>query len=364
MTYTSLHVDQDKARQKLNSALAAAKQVATPQSKYASDIGPVILGSHLTYRYTLITSLLAKAVEPRVNALALQAGADFDNAFDARSLCHAVIVPFERAQLQGRLGRSNEPYLNKPARHKALSTDNAVRRGSDTRTLQRCISILTRCTGSEADVALADAIRFTLQRPVISDQVVRVDGDESLHESLSTFGETIITESHEGETCALLAGLAFFLLSTMSKEELEIRVHPVNQSGASSKEVLDVDVYVSEKLTYSAEVKDKPFTKQDLEHAANKVRAAGFDKMFFILGPRARQEDEGNLEVEVGSSTGVGISTISASQFFNVAHGLSIDTLDGATVWQQIVDICTTARFKQSTITFVQGVAREVGLIE
>lgn len=363
MIFISLQVDHNRAKDELVNALAVASKLTSPQSKFSREIATVILGNHLTYRYILITNLLAKVIEPRVNALALQSGADFNNAFDSRSLCHKVFVPFERDHLQGRLGRSNEPYLNKPARHKALSSDNAVRRGYDLNILNTCILILSTCTASEAKAALADSIFFTLQRSVISDHIANTSSTASLKISLAHFGEKIIAESHEGETCALLTGLSFYLLSTISTKELVIKVHPVNQSGASSKEILDIDVFIESKLRFTAEVKDKSYSKQDFEHAANKVRAAEFDSMFFILGPRANQIDNGNLEDIVFASTGITVTTISILNFYKMSLALSSSTTDINQIWSTVVAMCNQARFKQTTLSFLKKVALDTGLI-
>ena len=86
-------------------------------SKDCQDaIESIILGDHLTFRYVLLTALLAKNVDSKIHMRSLQAKAKFKHPYDARSLCHKVIVPFEKATLEGRLGDSNEPFLNKPAR--------------------------------------------------------------------------------------------------------------------------------------------------------------------------------------------------------------------------------------------------------
>ena len=63
------------------------------------------------------------------------------------------------------LGGSNEPFLNKPARHKELSTNNAVRRGRDTKLLKLCIKVLSSLKSSkQAITALEDAIYFSFLR--------------------------------------------------------------------------------------------------------------------------------------------------------------------------------------------------------
>ena len=115
----------------------------------AKAIQTVLMGSHKTYRYILVNALLAKATNNEVNALSLQKGDGKKGKYDARSLCHKVLVPFERLRLQGCLGDSNEPFLNKPARFVILSTSNAVRAGRDRETLESVIDILSSITSSE-----------------------------------------------------------------------------------------------------------------------------------------------------------------------------------------------------------------------
>lgn len=68
-----------------------------------------------TYRYVLPTQLLAKVVDMQLDARSVQAGSGLSGAFDARSLCHEVIVPFDREN-DSVLGGSSSPYLNNPLR--------------------------------------------------------------------------------------------------------------------------------------------------------------------------------------------------------------------------------------------------------
>lgn len=366
MSYTSVHLSHDKAKKKLECALMKALSQGKPVSIYKYQIEQVILGSHLTYRYILITNLLAKATDGSVNALALQVGANFDGAFDSRSLCHKVLVPFERKELQKRLGGSNEPYLNKPARHKALSVDNAVRRGKDRELLEACIYILSECSQVDAELALIDALFFTLSRSSISDNttVVSSDGNISAHNALKMFSIKLLAVSSEGEVCALLAGLAFHLFSCSLSGMFDIRVHPVNQSGASSKEILDIDVYSEGNLRFVAEVKDKKYSKEDVDHAANKVKLAKHNSMVFLEGPNAKTQMSEIEITEIEQKHGVYISIVPIKAFFMTALGLCSRNLDTATTWKIIVEIAQNARLKQDTIKFIQQTAAEVGIID
>jgi hypothetical protein len=138
-------IDTDRANEIL---LEAFQSECIRNDKLTNAIRSILLGTHKTYKYILITGLLAKATNQSVNPLALQSGAPLAGAYDARSLCHKVIVPFEREYLSNALGGSNEPFLNKPARFTHLSDNNAVRRGSDKETLVSLIDILGGYSGA------------------------------------------------------------------------------------------------------------------------------------------------------------------------------------------------------------------------
>ena len=87
------------------------------------NIRQIIRGKTKSFKYALLTQLLAKLIDPTVNALAIQKQANTKGAFDARSFCRKVIVRFEKECLQGVLGKSEDPYVSKPLRHAMISLD-------------------------------------------------------------------------------------------------------------------------------------------------------------------------------------------------------------------------------------------------
>lgn len=366
MANGSINLDHEVARKLLVSTLEKVKdQKFSPSSQYTSEIRDVILGSHLTFRYILITNLLAKSIHPGVHPLALQAKADLNGAFDSRSLCHKVFVPFEREQLGGKLGRSNEPYLNKPARFPALSAGNAVRKGYDLSILHKSIGILEKIKGVElAKIALADALYYTLQRQTDVAEVADVEGDATLHQMLYSFASKVIARSGEGETSAIVSGLAFSLYGKILKENFDIRVHPVNQAGSSSNETLDIDVYRNKELAYTAEVKDKNFTFSDVDHASNKVKMAGHDSFFFILGPQANPQGM-SLEAMMGeiAKTNVKVTFVRIDNFYNTLLGFSPVDLDAKFAWDNVEKFMKDARIKDLSRSHIVDCAKSVGLI-
>ena len=58
----------------------------------------------------------------------------------------------------------------------------------------------------------------------------------------------------------------------------------MNQSGASSKEVGDIDIFKEETFHYAIEVKDKDFNSYDLEHAFSKIISSQMEtKCNFVM---------------------------------------------------------------------------------
>jgi hypothetical protein len=102
----------------------------------------IITNTHITYKYILLNALLGRSCM-NVNPLVLQKLSKLKDSWDARTLCHKVVVPFEKDVLQQRLGGSNEPFLNKPARFPELALTNAVRRGNDLQILKDLITLLS-----------------------------------------------------------------------------------------------------------------------------------------------------------------------------------------------------------------------------
>lgn len=259
-------------------------------------ISEILRGTHKTYRYILVTSLLAKATNDGVNILSLQKGDGEGGKYDARSLCHKVLVPFETLRLPGCLGSSNEPFLNKPARFVSLSLTNAVRRGKDFQTLSDVIDVLSNISNSsDAYKYLKSAL--SVMKEVSKEYVLKFSVGDALID-ISEFSQLVldyiyaITEhSMEGEVCPLIVSQ---LEQMYLGKDFKVEPHKVNQSGASSKEVGDIDVYdKNKKLIYSIEVKDKDFSKQDLAHAIIKFKQADLSSSLFVYGKNVSfDEDE------------------------------------------------------------------------
>ena len=274
--------------------LEAFRSRCSKEDSTSSKIQEILGGNHKTYKYILVNGLLAKATDDRVNPIALQAGAPIPGAFDARTLCHGVLVPFEREFLYNSLGGSNEPFLNKPARFTHLSSTNAVRKGQDKLTLLALINILGSLkTSKEAKAYLACALAFLNQR---------IESLQKLQDPQIKYSPTLIEiyefilrfveKSYEGETSVIVVGALEKMYYEKQGSNYKVHVHKVNQSGASSKEVGDIDVFHKKEFNHAIEVKDKAFNSYDIQHAFNKMTDNNARKGAFIYGPNSTFDPE------------------------------------------------------------------------
>lgn len=269
----------------------AYKDRVAVEDEFGAKIRWVVLGSHKTYRYILITALLAKATNQNVDPLFLQAGREneYESAFDARELCHKVFVPFERRVLHNALGGSNEPFVNNPARLLRLDISNPVRKGNDKKTLEILIEILSDIgrdkNTDRAKMYLASAMASIEERRASQDKLYQVEPIENATtQCVLDFLYDLTTKSQEGEICPLIvASLENAYFERMGLKWFATP-HKVNESGASSNEIGDIDIFNDGKVISSIEVKDKNFTQEDVEHAIKKFNAAKLRFSMFIYG--------------------------------------------------------------------------------
>lgn len=364
---SEVRVDKVEALKKLQQAtqIAVSKEY-TIQSKFSKEIQTVLFGTHLTFKYILVTALLAKATNPKVNPLCLQASSQLQGAYDARSICHQVLVPFERKYFDGGLGSSNEPFLNKPARFPELDPSNPVRRGNDQMLLNLLCNFLPKIsTSEEAFQALTDAIRCCLINYVKKKKSATIQAAKTpTLTEIKYFLHDLLEQSCSGESLVLVIGTLMKLYTSALAGETKVETHVVNQSGASSKEVSDIDVYLNGELLYAVEAKDKIYTQDDVNHAVRKVIDSHFNRLIFVSGPRGVLHGSSERElVESAAQRGVHLTFMSHKGLikFYLAHILPTSTED---FMSKMMETAHEARMKDETFEYIRYVARKHGLIE
>lgn len=348
-----MEISVENASSTLKNAYQNALEAENIDCKFSEFIDLILDNTHLTYKYILFTAILSKATDETVNALALQKKSKLPGAYDARTICHKVIVPFEMETLGKALGGSNEPFLNKPARNEELSKSNPVRRGRDAMLLEKLCDTLPQISSEDAFVSLVYIIKklLIIKEEKLKLRQIEINNVDNSIVNFLDFCNKVLEKNLEGESLTLVVAGIYKELYKNSPDII-VEVHPVNQSGASSKEVSDLDIYHNDKLIISNELKDKVYSEADVRHAMDKVIESGGNKMFFIEGPRATYQSDNPIDSLIieYAQKGAHLTVFSSTNFINMIVNLIIN-FD----FQNLVRYCITTaqetKFKEETIT-------------
>lgn len=258
--------------------------------KIALSIDSLISYNHKTFRYMLFTGLLAKMADFSLHPRSLQAGANLAGAYDARSLCHEVVVKFEGEYLSGKIGNSSEPFLNKPARYPEISLNNPVRNGGDRIHLKMLYEVLEYANTAKRECVnemfMLTFYKIMQRPPQVVSEVSPIESNISLcsfHKIIDTF----LNQSHEGQS-AVSVYAAFLKIIYPN-----VKVHPANECGASSNQVGDIDIMSNNSCVSCAiEVKDKDFSESEVNFAVKKAVGKNCARIIFAYGRHARNHPE------------------------------------------------------------------------
>lgn len=248
------------------------------------------IGINLTYSYIFITELLAKSSNEKANPICIQAGANLDGAYDARSLCHKVIVKNQR--INALLGNSNEPFLNKPARIPSLDKQTAFKSLDIKLKVQNMIAFLKEIDSSNRAFEFLKYALFALEerekeKDVSSDELIKniTNYTEEVNQRFEAikFYKNVMRTSCEGESLVLCVLTALTQYYSASKV-VTVLAHPSNESGASDREVEDIDLYFNEHVFCCIELKDKDFDVADLSKSVSKVVRQKIGSLLFVIG--------------------------------------------------------------------------------
>lgn len=241
----------------------------------------------LTYQYILLTALVAKLVNSQVDMLSLQVDDPSPGAYAPRTLCKEVIYPFQKQILFNALdGNNADPLVNKPARYLRLSKANAAR-GDGKNVLYKLCDFLPTLTTAGAVQETLDYMMSKLltianeskERKNAVDNSIQNTSAKELYEFLSD-----LLDQGFGGSALVLAVYALFLIQFPHTEGYKLIPHPVNQSGASSRQRSDLDIELKGSPFLGVELKDKPFTADDVSRAADTALASGLKGLLFVAG--------------------------------------------------------------------------------
>lgn len=275
-----------------------------------------------TFKYILVTNVLAKAVNPDIHALALQDQSDLEGSFNSGGLATEVVTDWEKDHGE-RLGGSNEPRTNSVYyRQSELNDDYEVRNRDEYETLIRVLSELeAQANTNELDPmdmlrqALYEVSRLepTTVEYVNPPEVPTVELLEGVRNYLekSGLGERL---------AAVTAGVLDAQYFVADKSEIYIKVDHVNVADENSNAAGDIEVFETEtesNLLQAVEVKDKPATKADIQHSIQTGRHHELDEYLFVAGKGFKSTTERKRAIEAIENAEIELIILTREDLFS-----------------------------------------------
>lgn len=320
----------------------------------------------LTYRYVLLTALVAKLTNPAIDILSLQVDDPSDGAYAPRTLCSEVVYPFQRQILFNAVGGTNsDPLVNKPARYPRLSKDNKAR--GDGRIV---LDLLCDALPTLTDIAsLQQTLDYMMSKLFIiaeenrqqrAEVGVTVEGTgfRELYEFLSD-----LLDQGFGGAALVLATYALFRIHFPAEEGYRIIPHPVNQSGASSRQRSDIDIELNGRPFLGCEAKDKPFTSGDVTRAAETAITSGLQSLLFVSGRHSGVQSPATYFSEPRKAyarRGFAVGVIDIDELMDFVLVTHMEDLDATQTLSAVYDCITEIGGTAETQTWVYSKLRSL----
>jgi hypothetical protein len=198
------------------------------------------------------------------------------------------VVGFEKSK--GNLfGLSNEPFVNKPARHPEHDGKNdQLRNKKLAKRLHDALGLAQTARSEEVFQGLVHILRIGFEHASNTKEVA-VTTEANLTQVLAFIRE-FLKETDGG---ARLVGV-WGAFSALLSENGEVKVYSPNASDLYGKTAGDVEIYYNDVLVSAAECKQRPLNLDDVKHGIKKSLEKGVPEYFFVIsgGIISGQSDE------------------------------------------------------------------------
>ena len=365
-----MKVDKNRAKKVLEKAYNEAKDINfNVETEYKEFLEMAIYNGGRAYKYILVTALVAKSTCKKINMMSLQASADIDGAYDARTLSKDVIATFEYEYLEKVLGGSGEPLAGFPGRNSVISDISRPQRKVDREIVSMMCDIFPNMDNNDSYNALVYVMRLLILRCEELKSYKNIDLNNELSKDIKAIEQIysyigqVSQKSCRGESLVLLvAGLYDMYMNSIS-DNYEVVMHPVNQSGKSSKGVSDLDIYRNDSIIIANELKDKPFSKENVLNVIEAVQNSSCNKMLFIKGNKSKLKNysEGVLEKEI-LELGIYFKFYTLNEFTDFILAIT-DNIDIRVFYLSLINNARNKKCKDETIDLIARVAKEHGWI-
>lgn len=237
-----------------------------------------------TYRYVLLTQVLAKCADASLDCRCLQTSRGGRGAFDARTIAHSVVVPFDQAN-ENVLGGSPEPYVNNPLRVPEVSQKYRAAQ-KDREGWDGLCEVLSRVEKNQSSQFSTSVLRHILTEILRRLSTVKVvyptPRRVSLRKALEVI-QTFAAVSSGGDRLLALTSSLFVIIGTRFGLYSEVRRAKITAADQASGMLADLEcLSPSGEVVMVVEVKDRQITVSQIRAKMRTIRQRQVAEIFFI----------------------------------------------------------------------------------
>jgi len=294
------------ARQALNEAWAAVSRLAAKRdppdfvgnAALIEGIRAAVNSSTKSYRYVLPTQLAAKLADHALDCRSLQAARGGPGAFDARTIAHKVVVPFDQEN-ERVLGGAPEPYVNNPLRVPEVS--RSYRRQQKNKGDWDSLSSVLEAVEGAQDPAFTRSVLLQalleVHRRLRDVQVVYpIPRRTSLRNALRIISD-FLSESSGGDRLLAMGAALFGVIG--KRFGLYPQVRRANVTAADSATGMSCDlecVSANGDVILAVELKDRDLTVTQMKGKMEAFREKQVSEIFFIAQGGVKESDRSEVD--------------------------------------------------------------------
>ncbi len=271
-----------------------------------------------SYRYVLPTQLIAKLANESLDCRCLQATRGGPGAFDARSVCHKVVVKFDKDNEEV-LGGSPEPYVNNPLRVPEVTAQYRVQQ-KDKEGWDDLCSILDRVEREQSSQFTEIVLEQTLFEIFNRLSQIKISypvPNRISYEQANKLIEDFLATPSLGDRPQAIASALLLTIGEKFKLFKEIRRSKVTAADASTGLVADIECLDFTGSILAVEVRDKELTIDQVKGKLRRARSLGVSELLFLVQRGILQTDKSEISrlIEREFSSGQNIYILPLTTF-------------------------------------------------
>ena len=256
----------------------------------------------LSYHYVLPTQLLAKAVDMSLDAHAIQVSYGGAGAFDARTIAHGIIVPFDREN-ERVLGGSPEPYVNNPLRVPAVTAEYRSQQKSKA-DWDKLVAVLDAVESNDDPAfirSVFDQVLFEIHQMLAGVSVIYPTPNRISLDRTNQLIQQYLTAKSGGERMEAVCTALFRTIGKRFTIFDEVRREKVNTADLASGMSADIECCLEGKVVLLVEVKDRELTLIQLDSKLDAARARHISEILFVAEQGKEQETLVAIDARISS---------------------------------------------------------------